>query len=167
MRNYLYSPNNLYELFTHAVICPGDMVPGATFVFDGQHLRVKKCGCGEGNGGGQGADNAKVIALEGLLNEANKKIQDLTIRLVSLSEKLVSLESASQSTDKFFDVVFNWETEKTVNDSFITEDSIVDYTFLNGENAGEITTYAGNGSVTIKSTSAETGTFRVQITKKK
>lgn len=164
MRNYLYSPNNLYELFTNAVICPGDMVPGATFIFDGQHLRVKKCGCGDNAGG---ADSAKVIALEGLLNEANQKIQDLTTRLVSLSEKLVSLESASQSTDKFFDVVFNGETEKTVNDSFITEDSIVDYTFLNGENAGEITTYAGNGSVTIKSTSAETGTFRVQITKKK
>ena len=164
MRNYLYSPNNLYELFTNAVICPGDMVPGATFIFDGQHLRVKKCGCGDKQGG---ADSAKVIALEGLLNEANQKIQDLTTRLVSLSEKLVSLESASQSTDKFFDVVFNGETEKTVNDSFITEDSIVDYTFLNGENAGEITTYAGNGSVTIKSTSAETGTFRVQITKKK
>lgn len=164
MRNYLYSPNNLYELFTNAVICPGDMVPGATFIFDGQHLRVKKCGCGDSTGG---ADSAKVIALEGLLNEANQKIQDLTTRLVSLSEKLVSLENASQSTDKFFDAVFNGETEKTVNDSFITEDSIVDYTFLNGENAGEITTYAGNGSVTIKSTSAETGIFRVQITKKK
>lgn len=164
MRNYLYSPNNLYELFTNAVICPGDMVPGATFIFDGQHLRVKKCGCGDST---SSADSAKFIALEGLLNEANQKIQDLTTRLVSLSEKLVSLESASQSTDKFFDVVFNGETEKTVNNSFITEDSIVDYTFLNGENAGEITTYAGNGSVTIKSTSAETGTFRVQITKKK
>lgn len=164
-----------YRLEDYVKHCPSDLVPGVFAMFDGRDWVFAKItdhqGSGSNPGGGGsnpggggatpgGASSAEVGALKTLLQNAVAEIN-------TLKTKVQKLEQDNQEVTKFIDVTFNNEKEKVVNDSFITSASIIDYVFLGGDINGTVLTYSDNGSVKIVSDVNLTGTFRLQITKKK
>ena len=146
------------EQFTR--YCPEELVEGVVPMFKNKAWRLTKITSGGGN-------PAEVEALKNEVAQLKTLAQSLQTNLNSMTGRVQALERDNTEATKFIDVVFNNETEKTVSDAFVTPESIVDYVFSNGDTAGVITTYVSAGSVIVHSTAAETGTFRLQITKKK
>lgn len=171
--NWVLGDITLDDLIT---TCKKDLKVGAFPLFNGCRwvlYNISKLpqgggsnpGGGGSNPGGGGAipggtSSAEVEALKTLLQSAVAEIN-------SLKTKVQKLEQDNQEATKFIDVTFNNEKEKVVNDFFITSASIIDYVFLGGDINGTVLTYSDNGSVKIVSDVNLTGTFRLQITKKK
>lgn len=91
-----------------------------------------------------------------------KQGKELKTALDTVSEKVNLIETVT----KYFEVEFNGEKEKEASNTFFKVNSVVDYTFLNGDTAGRILTYVEDGKVTIKSDENETGKFAIYVTSK-
>lgn len=89
-----------------------------------------------------------------------KQGKELKTALDTVSEKVNLIETVT----KYFEVEFNGEKEKEVSNAFFKVNSVVDYTFLNGDTAGRILTYVEDGKVTVKSDENETGKFAIYVT---
>lgn len=89
-----------------------------------------------------------------------KQGKELKTALDTVSEKVNLIETVT----KYFEVEFNGEKEKEASNAFFKVNSVVDYTFLNGDTAGRILTYVEDGKVTIKSDENETGKFAIYVT---
>lgn len=162
MKQTIYRPAHEgfgLEQFTR--YCPEELVDGVVPMFKNKAWILTKITSG---GGG---NPAEVEALKNEVAQLKTLAQSLQTNLNSMTGRVQALERDNTEATKFIDVAFNNETEKTVSDSFVTPESIVDYVFTNGDTAGVITTYVNAGSVRVHSTAPETGTFRLQITKKK
>lgn len=91
-----------------------------------------------------------------------KQGKELKTSLDAVAEKVNLIETVT----KYFEVEFNGEKEKEVSNAFFKANSVVDYTFLNGDTVGRILTYVEDGKVTIKSDENETGKFAIYVTSK-
>lgn len=89
-----------------------------------------------------------------------KQGKELKTSLDAVAEKVNLIETVT----KYFEVEFNGEKEKEVANAFFKVNSVVDYTFLNGDTVGRILTYVEDGKVTIKSDENETGKFAIYVT---
>lgn len=145
------------KLESFAIHCPEDLMPGATLVYDGRNWRVGKVECCEG-----ATDTSKAE-----VEKAKQAIDALQTLVNQLNEKIAALEANETSLEKWIDVSFNNEQEKTVSDSFITDKTIVDYNDDSGEHDADPITTVDNGSVTISFVKPVTGTVRLQLSKKK
>lgn len=139
-----------------------DLRPGVIPVYNGCHWVL-----GQLNDSGKGVDNAVVNTLVESNKEQANKIATLENTIATLREKITSLEANETSLEKWIDVQFNNEQEKTVSDSFITDKTIVDYNDDSGEHDADPITTVDNGSVTISFVKPVTGTVRLQLSKKK
>ena len=161
MKQMIYRPAHEgfgLEQFTR--YCPEELVDDVVPMFKNKAWILTKITSGGGN-------PTEIETLKNEVAQLKTLAQSLQTNLNSMTGRVQELERDNTEATKFIDVVFNNETEKTVSDAFVTPESIVDYVFSNGDTAGVITTYVSAGSVRVHSTAAETGTFRLQITKKK
>lgn len=142
-----------------------DLRPGVIPVFNGCHWVLGQLK--DVQGGNNNVDNAVVNSLVESNKELKQKLEEATTLITALREKITKLEANETSLEKWIDVEFNGETEKTVSDDFITADSVVDFVFLNGNPTTDPMTSVEAGSVTVSFEEAQTGTIRLQITKKK
>lgn len=138
------------KLQDFALYCPEDLTPGATLVFDGRHWRIGKVECCDG---GTSTDS--------------EVIKQLLERITNLDKAMKELEKALDVSFEWYRVEFNGETEKVKEDPSIKGASILNYSFLNGDTAGHVTTYVEDGRLIIRSEAPETGTFEVLIMNRK
>lgn len=67
--------------------------------------------------------------------------------------------------EKWIEVSFNNQTEVTVNDPFVTNRTVVDFTYLGGDFDFNTVTSVDNGSVTVSVDSPISGVFLLQLSK--
>lgn len=67
--------------------------------------------------------------------------------------------------EKWIEVSFNNQTEVTVNDPFVTNRTVVDFTYLGGYSDFNTVTSVDNGSVTVSVDSPISGVFLLQLSK--
>lgn len=67
--------------------------------------------------------------------------------------------------EKWIEVSFNNQTEVTVNDPFVTNRTVVDFTYLGGDSDFNTVTSVDNGSVTVSVDSPISGVFLLQLSK--
>lgn len=67
--------------------------------------------------------------------------------------------------EKWIEVSFNNQTEVTVNDPFVTNRTVVDFTYLGGGSDFNTVTSVDNGSVTVSVDSPISGVFLLQLSK--
>lgn len=67
--------------------------------------------------------------------------------------------------EKWIEVSFNNQTEVTVNDPFVTNRTVVDFTYLGGDSDFNTVTSVDNGSVTVSVDNPISGVFLLQLSK--
>lgn len=67
--------------------------------------------------------------------------------------------------EKWIEVSFNNQTEVTVNDPFVTNRTVVDFTYLGGDSDFNTVTSVDNGSATVSVDSPISGVFLLQLSK--
>lgn len=67
--------------------------------------------------------------------------------------------------EKWIEVSFNNQTEVTVNDPFVTNRTVVDFTYLGGDSDFNTVTSVDNGSVIVSVDSPISGVFLLQLSK--
>ena len=145
----------------------GTFVAGAIPMYNGckwVFINAKvlcKCAWGAGQGSG-GVSNAVIEALENGNKELQKKTKTLEDALDKLVAKVNSMETVKE---KWIEVSFNNQTEVTVNDPFVTNRTVVDFTYLGGDSDFNTVTSVDNGSVTVSVDSPISGVFLLQLSK--
>ena len=142
----------------------GTLIPWAIPMYNGCKwtlINVKLlCKCDGKNNGG--ASNEVIDALVNGNKELKEKATQLEETIKTLSSKITEL---SDSKEKWIEVTFNNQEEVTVQDSFITNRTVVDYTYLGGDVDFNPVTAVSDGSITVTVDRPISGVFLLQLSK--
>lgn len=91
----------------------------------------------------------------------------MTEQVEDLLEEAQQLAEDNPEVVRFLLVQMDWDTETTVSNEWIDEETDVTPTWLSGSPNGIVEYYVGNGYVTVRSSENETGIVRLRLSKAK
>lgn len=144
----------LQDLILH---CPADLVPGVVPYFDGRHWRLIKLA--------DIAEDLPKIIEE--LEEFEWKFETMMEQINEALEKAEEIARDNPEEVRFLLVQMDWDTETTVENSWISADSDVIQTRISWEPHGIVETYVWDWYVTIRSSEDENGIVRLRLSKAK
>lgn len=137
--------------------CPAELVPGVVPYYDGRNWKLIKLA--------DIADDLPVIIEK--LEEFDEKFNTMMEQIEEALEKAESIAKDNPEEVRFLLVQMDWDTETTVENSWISSDSDVIQTWISWEPNGIIETYVWDGYVTIKSNENENWIVRLRLSKAK
>lgn len=111
----------------------------------------------------------KVTTIDNRVSQLEQQNNNLVQQINELRQLINNLQNNgaghAASAEKWLTVQFNNESNKVINDAFVTADSVVDFVYLNGVPAADPITLVANGELEIDFRKPVTGNIKVQITK--
>lgn len=101
------------------------------------------------------------------MEQFEEDMDAMTEQVEDLLEEAQQLAEDNPEVVRFLLVQMDWDTETTVNNEWIDEETDVTPTWLSGSPNGIIEYYVGNGYVTVRSSDDETGIVRLRLSKAK
>lgn len=99
--------------------------------------------------------------------EFEQKMDEMTEQVEELLEEAEQLAEDNPEVVRFLLVQMDWDTETTVSNEWVDEETDVTPTWLSGSPNGIVEYYVGNGYVTVRSSEDETGIVRLRLSKAK
>ena len=101
------------------------------------------------------------------MEQFEEDMDAMTEQVEDLLEEAQQLAEDNPEVVRFLLVQMDWDTETTVNNEWIDEETDVTPTWLSGSPNGIVEYYVGNGYVTVRSSDDETGIVRLRLSKAK
>ena len=101
------------------------------------------------------------------MEQFEEDMDAMTEQVEDLLEEAQQLAEDNPEVVRFLLVQMDWDTETTVSNEWIDEETDVTPTWLSGSPNGIVEYYVGNGYVTVRSSENETGIVRLRLSKAK
>ena len=101
------------------------------------------------------------------MEQFEEDMDAMTEQVEELLEEAQHLAEDNPEVVRFLLVQMDWDTETTVSNEWVDEETDVTPTWLSGSPNGIVEYYVGNGYVTVRSSENETGIVRLRLSKAK
>jgi len=101
------------------------------------------------------------------MEQFEEDMDAMTEQVEDLLEEAQQLAEDNPEVVRFLLVQMDWDTETTVSNEWVDEETDVTPTWLSGSPNGIVEYYVGNGYVTVRSSENETGIVRLRLSKAK